>query len=488
MGTIVLMPGRQGMEISDGQQRLVTMTMILEAIARQDKTGSKSSEAVGATALRLSGAQGNAYMGLMKGEEIDPRGKLGRVWRMIREEIESRTRQQHEALRATVLTRTMYTVLTLDDGYDAHRVFEGINGRGMRLGQMELLKNHLYRTIEGELDGYRIQDGIQRCIRILGGSRQAEEYARSIAVGRYGHIRKERLYRDTRKAMGGGNDRRRDTVGFAQEMGDEGWAELYRNLCSSSPDPELVDLIEGGSGEHAPARNAGQVLNELRQYRIVRPLVFVTLKAVLDDHTNGDPQWARRVLEEVAAFMTRTVLSRTRIDPSSMESRLNELAHKVAKHGARTPGWRDAVWASGAAELQEDRWFQERVREMEYTDVGRIKRLIIGVGSACGEILWTPGMETKWKPARVFEARAAMSTGVSPNSIGNWILADKDDDRREARRMCEVDERCRERITGGGVEEDQWRGGDEGRWIRARTARLARRASEVWRPAGTVTR
>jgi hypothetical protein len=237
LGTIVLTKGSGDLpEVSDGQQRLATTSVLLAAIRDhfQVQKDRKRAEHIGNKYL---------YTTDLKTTETVPRLHLNVddhefFRKAIISDIDSAdrkvmaTKESHERLaRAAALARTYIAdllklhkeaahadrlielvefiesgaqviALRVPDHINAFVMFETLNDRGLKASQADLLKNHLL-----SLCGKRIAEGQQKWANMLGTVESLDEnditvtYLHHVLINRYGPIREREVFDKIKAAV-----------------------------------------------------------------------------------------------------------------------------------------------------------------------------------------------------------------------------------------------------------------------------------------------
>lgn len=341
MGTVVLGPGGERTTVIDGQQRLVTLSILALAVLRAIKARSKASndeEEQRFVLLR------NQYIGSPDPTSLLYRNRLRlnrtddwfyerhvvpgvapvsvrkltdsqrRLWRAL-EYFDDRVANHFPAasgsdlasfLNDTLARRLLFTVIFVDDEVSAYSVFETLNARGTELTATDLLKNYLFSKCVTNPDDERAARA--QWERIVGpiGQRDVPAFLRHWLNSRGPLVRQERLYKELRGRV--------TTPATAFELMDalERAAVWYRAL-EDGTDEFWRDFP--GCAAHVTALGLFRVTQ-------VRPLLLACLDA------GFPPSELERVLHACVVISLRfSVIGRR--NPNQLEKGYNEAAVSV---------------------------------------------------------------------------------------------------------------------------------------------------------------
>ncbi len=151
--------GLNQLELVDGQQRLTTVTILLECIQQRLEENGNSSEAseIGRllAAKPLNGRQVRkiALDSIDAEEFLDLIGQntqrtfknqdLVRAFKLIRQETTDASLDEIQAFLYRLINQAIIIRLDVDNAKDAFKLFETINNRGLRLSPTDIIKNFL---------------------------------------------------------------------------------------------------------------------------------------------------------------------------------------------------------------------------------------------------------------------------------------------------------------------------------------------------------
>lgn len=252
LGTIVLTQGAGGVpEVADGQQRLATVTILLaairdflfqqgdasraEAIERQFllKTDLRSVEVI--PQLKLNVADNDFFQKMVLSRIGSPdrtvtptKPSHKRICKAVDlavqqvERIVSGHKADRQAGRLIdwvefVKEKARVILVTVPDHYDAFRMFETLNDRGLPLAQSDLLKNYLLGRA-----GDRMDEVQQRWATMVGALETVRPedivvtYLRHFYITRHGPTRERELYAKIRAEI----RNKQSAVDFADALAD----------------------------------------------------------------------------------------------------------------------------------------------------------------------------------------------------------------------------------------------------------------------------
>ena len=193
LGTIVCLTdhhsaGLNRLELVDGQQRLTTVSIILECIRqRLQEAGTKEEVAelsrllaakpLGGAALRkvaLDSIDAAAFDRLVKNKQDDSpeNADLAHAFSIVREWIAAQDEGHVTTFLYRLKNQTVVVRLDVGDAKDAFKLFETINNRGLRLSPTDIVKNFLLGNAArfGEKSLALARAGWSKLIRHLDGA------------------------------------------------------------------------------------------------------------------------------------------------------------------------------------------------------------------------------------------------------------------------------------------------------------------------------
>lgn len=236
LGTIVLTHGKDLPEVSDGQQRLATTTILLAAIrdyflSKGDKNRARSIEQdyLMTTDLRTEQIVPKLTLNVDDNEFFkkrilsppnsadrkisaskDSHRNLANAAELCAEFIEELIQPHREEAKVSRLVELVEFVkddaqvisLTVPDHFNAFVMFETLNDRGLKTSQADLLKNYLLSQSED-----RVTEAQQKWAQMLGVLESLGEaditvtYLRHLLTMLYGHTKEREVYAKVRETV-----------------------------------------------------------------------------------------------------------------------------------------------------------------------------------------------------------------------------------------------------------------------------------------------
>ncbi len=531
LGTVILVEkGPTRWEINDGQQRMITFSLVCAAFCRKfAENGSGSHNE--ARALRilfnldadekcsLDDAQNYSprispqkddkisYWNMVRGKSVGTNGTITAAWKEIEKFISSQTLEQSEDYFDFLVQKLEIACLEVPSKVDPNAVYDTINCRGKTLEDLDRIRNHIYSHFNADHDHERrdsVHTHLER-IRTRLSAKKASEYMRCYLQCVFGFLRKDSFYRGVRKEIKNqaqkANKSPADYVfGLTEEVADPKSLCLFSEvIISSSPDPKTVRAFNADSGKEHLRRNLAVLLWELRGYTVTQPLVFALLTAYLRE-TDGrrKKQAAKTIhknLSQLTAFVLRTAFVAPKFEPSHFEAKFSDFAKKIMRD-KKIPNEEFAEFLLNCDRdyynILDDSKFKEEIYEVQMTGEKKIKRFLFGVNSnqqgnsqifndsefTVEHIL--PKSDKHWGNWKEFK-------GEDPkewvNRIGNLTLLGKTDNKPGIKfngnfeKKKEIYAESALAITRQLAEHDNWTPES----IKKRQQYMAKRAVEVWR-------
>ena len=371
VGAVIVVEVADGMwEINDGQQRMVTVSLICAALCRRfaEETRNSQREGLALRMLfdldsnqvstlehaehytpRIQAAENDAvqYKLMIRGNTIGTNGKLTTAWRVI-DDFFGTTNEgsRWEEYFDYVRQHLEVACLSVPRDIDPNAVFETINCRGKRLDELDLIRNFIYSHFNSTNEGERretVHKGLERIRQMFPSTKtknKAEEYTRCRMQCRFGFLAKDNFYRDVRRTVRthvATTRRRRRASDYvfdlATDIARREDLELYRRLTVPTASPEFLQEFEVKSRTRGSPRNLTVFLRELKEYSVTHTLVFALMSKYVDE-TDGRKK--RRVanvvnrnLSRLASFVLRTAFV-AKFEPSHFERDFADFAAQIS--------------------------------------------------------------------------------------------------------------------------------------------------------------
>ena len=371
VGAVILVEKENGTwEINDGQQRIITVSLIFAALCQRFALESHDSQREGLALRLLFNLHTTAVYALDQAEHYRPRvnpplndrvryrqmirgntlgtnGKLTSAWRTIDDFLGTANEQcRWEQLFDYICERLEVACLTVPREIDPNSVFETINCRGKPLSQLDLIRNFLYSHFNQAHETQRrdtLHENLERISQVFPStksSKRAEDYVRCRLQCHFGFIPRDSFYRDVRSTIRKRTNSpksRTDATDYvftlAQDITKPEDLELYRRLIVPTASPEFLRQFEGNSRTTASPRNLTVFLRELKGYSVTHTLIF----ALLSKYVHSiDGRKRRRIarlvnknISRLASFVLRTAFVAPKFEPSHFERRFSDFAAQL---------------------------------------------------------------------------------------------------------------------------------------------------------------
>ncbi len=360
IGSIMLVKSNLtiSLRINDGQQRLITLSLLIAALCRRFEKmlpPDNARETRGLRALfdepdnhilRLSDASKykpriepprrnkSTYQQLIRGHDIGTNGALTTAWDVIDIFVGAMDRSAIKEFSDFVMQNVEVSVLKVPKDVDANSVFESLNARGKPLDGVDLIRNRLYSYFSDQDDAIRRETVHERleAPAVILGPKIVQEYFRCYLQCRYGYLQKNRFYREARYKIdrASGHSNPSDYVfKLIDGLGQQDSMQLFRTLTSSRPDMALNANLPKIPGY----RDITVLLGELKGYRVTQPLVFALLHRFLAEKEKEVKRKVglvvARSLKNLASFVMRTTFVASKFEPSKFEAAFSNFAMDV---------------------------------------------------------------------------------------------------------------------------------------------------------------
>ena len=373
VGAVIVVEAEPGIwEINDGQQRMVTVSLICAALCRRFAEETHDSQREGLALRMLFDLYSVGVWSLEKAEGYEPRiepplndkarfrqiirgntigtnGKLTTAWRVIDEFLgATNDGSRWEEYFDYICEHLEVACLSVPREIDPNAVFETINCRGKPLDALDLIRNFIYSYFNDRNEAQRRATVHQNLERIRGvfpntkSASKAEDYVRCRMQCRFGFLPKDGFYRDVRRtvrkeaAMPHSRNRPSDLVfALAQDISRPEDLELYRRLTVPTASPEFMKEFEARSRTTRSPRNLTAFLRELKGYSVTHTLVFALMaKYVHEADSRKKPRIAKLVnknLSRLASFVLRTAFVAPKFEPSHFEKHFADFAAEISR-------------------------------------------------------------------------------------------------------------------------------------------------------------
>ena len=400
-------------EINDGQQRMVTFSLICARLSRSFHAANEMLyenltlrvlfNLNGNSTKRLSDADEldprltpprddkNRYNLMIRGENIATNGNLTDAWQIIDQFFAGMGLDRSKEFMDFLLNKVEVASLYIPEDVNPNSVFETLNCRGKPLEDWDLIRNYLYsyfNAIEENSRRDTVHDNLENVRVQLRSDARAAEYARCYLQCRYSFLPKQNFYRKTRDTIRSMNASQKPTdyiYGLVGDLARLEYVELFNTIVNPSTTDGFIANFQKHSSSNCKKRNLSVFLQELKTYKVAQPIIFALLSHyVIEPDTARRKRLAKRVhadLKRITSFLLRTAFVAPKFEPSHFESEFSNLAKKIMS--AKSLYDIDIMSSLGEFDgtygIIDDDKFIEKIRITEMRDARRIKRFLIGV-------------------------------------------------------------------------------------------------------------
>lgn len=416
LGAIVLVEkSDRTWEINDGQQRIVTYSLICARLARMFADGvDPQRESIALRNLfdlstdhteslsqadklepRVSPPQDNRvnYRLLIRGHNIGTNGKLTTAWKEIDRHFLPVDIEKAKQFFDYVVRKLEVVCISVPRRVDPNSVFETLNARGKTLEDFDLIRNHIYSFFNDDSEQQRrdaVHEGLEQLRGHFREGPKTMEYTRCFLQCEYGYLPKDRLYRETKVRIKRQIERSTETLDadyvyrLATKFTEGESAAVFNAITSPREDDTIISRFNRDARTSAISRNSYYFLHDLKHYKVTQPIVFALLVRYLrelDGHKRiALARRAHICLKTLTSFVMRTALVTQKFEPSEFESGFSALAHDiiVAESLDAVP-FVDTLCDSDKNDVFHDYSFIEHMKQVAIRENGKAKRFLLGL-------------------------------------------------------------------------------------------------------------
>lgn len=416
LGAIVLVEkSDRTWEINDGQQRIVTYSLICARLARMFADGvDPQRESIALRNLfdlstdhteslsradklepRVSPPQDNRvnYRLLVRGHNIGTNGKLTTAWNEIDRHFLPVDIEKARRFFDYVVRRLEVVCISVPKRADPNSVFETLNARGKTLEDFDLVRNHIYSFFNDDNEQQRrdtVHEGLEQLRGHFREGPKTMEYTRCFFQCEYGYLPKDRLYRETKVRIKRQIEKSNETLGadyvyqLATRFTEGESAAVFNAVTSPREDDTIISRFNRDAGASTASRNAHLFLHDLKHYKVTQPLVFALLTRYLREldgrKRTALARRAHMYLKTLTSFVMRTALVSQKFEPSEYESGFSALAHDImVAESLHDVPFVSTLWDSDKNDVFHDRNFIEHMKHVEIRESGKAKRFLLGL-------------------------------------------------------------------------------------------------------------
>ena len=416
LGSIMLVESEENVwQINDGQQRLITLSLLIASLCRRFATKRHKEDAIREQlALRLlfdlpedtitqlndtskdkqrikpPRQDRTQFTQIICGRDIGANGKLTSAWREIETVINTLNPKDGRDFFDFLTGKIEIGVLYVPEMEDANSIFEALNGRGKQLNDVDLIRNYMYSYFTDSSDKEKlnkIHDLLESVLQNNRSQKRSHDYFRCYFQCRYGYLQKNRFYRETRSKIRDSIKRQnpgKHVYDLINDFADPRHVELFRMIAASNLNQEFLSKFMKASSTTRNKRNLKTFISELSGYKVAQPLVFALLRKFIEAPKERIVAKAvHRSLSDLASFIIRVSFSSTKFEPSRFESAFANYAKELgAVKSAEKIDLQPYLRDCDEHNVMSDARFISQIADIELKDTKRARRFLFGI-NAC---------------------------------------------------------------------------------------------------------
>ena len=414
LGAVLLTDrGDSTWEINDGQQRIVTYTMICARLARIFASGTDPLRENRAMQIlfdlpddhtstmkeadnlrpRVTPPQDNTvnYNLVIRGKNIGTNGKLTTAWRLIDDYFKPVDTETAGRYFDYITSKLEVVVIWPPPILDPNSVYEALNARGKTLEDFDLIRNHIYSFFNSPAEGERrhtIHAGLEAIRGTIKEEKRVKEYTRCLFECEYGYLPNERLYRAVKRNIQDKVGSATSAVDYVYELGTRFTSreatEVFKSIVYPMEDDPIITRFIRDSNQTRAPRNAFHFLNDMKHYTVTQPVMFALLHRYVQEPDNQErKRIARRChtyMKMLTSLVFRTALVGPKFEPSQFDSGLSDLAQSIAQaDDVAQVRFSEVLKSSDKHGVFNDDRFIEELKHKAIREAGKVKRLLLGI-------------------------------------------------------------------------------------------------------------
>ena len=418
LSSLLLMDeSEQKWQVNDGQQRMMTYSLICARFARlfnshnekhleslamrilfhisEVDTYSLSDADNLAPRLKPSADDESRFNLLIRGQDVGQNGKLTVAWQEIDKFVSALSLEKAKEYFDFLVKKIEVSCLTIPSDMDPNLVFETVNFRGKPLDNFDLIRNHFYSYFNDKSESAR-RDTVKNALDHnlynqfnVGNGNKSSDYMQCYLQCEYGFLRKEQLYRHTKEKIKKGiksfitetktpADYIYDLIARLSKAEN---AEIFSMIARENIGDGFIERFNNLAGRKNKKRNLKTLLDELRSYTVVYPVVFALLNRFITIGASKESaKVIYRVLQNITSFVMRTASIEDKFQPSLFESELSNLAQKIMNTKSIDALSKidilDILKNLDSSNVMDDEKFIKAFSEVEIKDVGKSRRIL----------------------------------------------------------------------------------------------------------------
>lgn len=408
VGSIMLVKPNSGRwEMNDGQQRLLTLSLLIAALCRRfQEAEDGSNETLALRALferpdsqvsqmadvdryrpriKPQKQDGQVYRQIIRGNNIGTNGKLADAFSVIQAFVQDLSQDEVDRLFDFVMHRIEMSVLIIPTSVDVNSFFEALNARGKELNDVDLIRNRLYSYFSDVDDLERrttVHENLEATVIIGRSAAKVQDYFRCYLQCQYGHLRRNYLYRDARIKIEAADqsDPANNVLRLVEGLGRHENIELFRMISSKSADPDFYRNFS-----FAPD-GLESWMYDLRRYTVSHPVIFSLLHRMITETDSRKKKKTKRLmyrsLKNLASFVLRTAFVLPKFEPSRFDASFADLGTDVF-HGSTPDSLdiMDRLEQDDDLGIISDSSFSRQMEVVQIRDSNRARILLFGINA-----------------------------------------------------------------------------------------------------------
>ena len=519
------------LQVNDGQQRLVTFSLVCARLARSfnengdgrregyamrllfdlPETHRESLDDASRLTPRIAPPRNDRanYNLLIRGNKVGANGKLTTAWSVIVDYFDGKSVGQTNAFFDFITGKIEVVRIDISERLDPNSVFETLNARGKELSNLDLIRNYFYSFFNESADETRrdiVHGNLERArqqLREERGPTRSSDYMRCYLQCIFGFLPHDRLYRDmktsVKREVQNASSRGDYVFSLVEDLTDQPKIELFEALSNPAETHDIFAAFRRDMPTMwgRKKRSLFTLVNELKHYKVTRTIAFALLNLYLETPVGQPRKDAAKLVYSrihlLNSFVMRTAFVARKLEPSHYERAFADLASRIKSADAgslNSIAFRDIIDELDDLAVLDDGAFIQNLHQTAMRDNSKARRFLLGIAysqqsdlAVVNDRIYTvehilPRSETHWGGWTGF-ADGAHEDNVY--RIGNLTLLSAADNKgdsfnRDFDRKRTSFAESSVRITRDVANADVW-SPDE---IQARQERLANLAVDVW--------
>ena len=412
--------GSKKREINDGQQRIITFSLIcarlgqlfgdslhaprleehalsrLFDLSQQHDFTWKDANKLSRLDLRVSPSEADTdtYRKLiLTGGGTRNSEKLVTAWKIVKEGLKSYEAHKpgfSEGFFGFLLDAVHVVKIEIPPSVDQYDIFEAMNDRGKGLEQIDLVKNYMLRHYKGEEESerrktvYKQYNGTYIKLNKDVGAMSA--YARCYAQARFKHLSETRFYRELKNKIEEVDEKGRGDfiADFIRDLGEK--ADFYKRFVGRLPTREQLQNIPQLGRTMTRRRTLFHYLRDLKNYTVAKPVLFALFCRLLETQDHPEKKEFAKLLDmgcrNLSSLITREAHTQA-FQPSNIERELADLAHYIGtrRHAtsAMFSAFQQKLRRADKDGFMSDAKYIDVMSRVEFKQHGKARQILEGI-------------------------------------------------------------------------------------------------------------